>query len=84
MISLVYLYHVYSLIISEKLLPRLLDCVEADGDNLKTVAASALWALVYNNQKVNNDNMYITALELMYTWTNGEQLSQLWNFLKLN
>lgn len=36
---------------NEKLIPRLLQCVNSGSDKLQTIAASALWALVYNNQK---------------------------------
>lgn len=36
---------------NEKLLPTLLQCVESNDAKLKTIGASALWVLVYNNQK---------------------------------
>ena len=38
--------------LAEKLIPRLLHCVNSGSDKLQALAASALWALVYNNQKV--------------------------------
>jgi hypothetical protein len=46
-------YHnVYSLFHTDKLLPEIMKCVECSADHVHKVAISALWALVYNNQKV--------------------------------
>lgn len=38
---------------SERLVPLFLRCLELGSSDLKTVACSAIYALLYNNQKVN-------------------------------
>lgn len=43
----------YSFLLADKVLPFLLRCVEAGGSGVKSVACSALFALVYNSQKVS-------------------------------
>ena len=48
---------------SDKLLPQLLQCLELKSEKIQTIAASALWALVFNNQKVYTYNVsFITDL----------------------
>ncbi|KAL3860206.1 hypothetical protein ACJMK2_010362 [Sinanodonta woodiana] len=39
------------LLANEKLIPQLLQCMGSEVEKVKAVAASALWALVFNNQK---------------------------------
>ncbi|XP_060080267.1 rotatin-like [Ylistrum balloti] len=39
------------LLACDKLLPHLLECLTSDNTQIQCVAASALWALVFNNQK---------------------------------
>ncbi|XP_046578265.1 LOW QUALITY PROTEIN: rotatin-like [Haliotis rubra] len=41
----------HKLLANEKLLPALLQCVEEGTEKMQAVAASALWALIFNNQK---------------------------------
>ncbi|KAK3086250.1 hypothetical protein FSP39_015771, partial [Pinctada imbricata] len=39
------------LLSNDKLLPQILQCLESKSEKVQTIAASALWALVFNNQK---------------------------------
>jgi hypothetical protein len=42
-------------LISENIIPCFLKCINHGTEGVRTVAASALWALIYNNQKVRTE-----------------------------
>ncbi|XP_069111957.1 rotatin-like isoform X2 [Argopecten irradians] len=67
------------LLACDKLLPQMLQCLSSDNGQIQCVAASALWALVFNNQKakvmMKNANVIPKLQEAMNSINNNHHLS---------